>query len=259
MDYLINCLVLEPLTQIFQFVYLIFHKLTAHYGISIILLSVFSSVLLVPLNRKIRETVQKEKRIEEILKPQIKDIRDKYKGADRNLAIKRLYSRYSYSPFYSVRSILGVLIQLPFMIGAYLMLKNNANLNGVSFIGISDLSQPDGLFFGFNLLPGVMLLVNVATAYFSSWFSFKEKITSVTIGIVFFIILYSAPACMLIYWTGNNIIQLVEALYKRVYVLKILQEKFKQKISQTITGFSFKNNEVKNFRKNIILLYVSED
>ena len=256
MDYLINCLVLEPLTQIFQFVYLIFHKLTAHYGISIILLSVFSSVLLVPLNRKIRETVQKEKRIEEILKPQIKDIRDKYKGADRNLAIKRLYSRYSYSPFYSVRSILGVLIQLPFMIGAYLMLKNNANLNGVSFIGISDLSQPDGLFFGFNLLPGVMLLVNVATAYFSSWFSFKEKITSVTIGIVFFIILYSAPACMLIYWTGNNIIQLVEALYKRVYVLKILQEKFKQKISQTITGFSFKNNEVKNFRKNIILLYV---
>lgn len=256
MDFLINSFFLEPLKQIFQFVYLVFFKLTAHYGISITLLSVFTSVLLVPLNRRIRETVQIEKRIENILKPQLKDIKEKYRGAERNLATKRLYSRYSYSPLYSVRSILGVLIQLPFMIGAYLMLKNNTNLNEIAFLGITDLSKPDGLFFGFNVLPSVMLSVNIATAYLSSWFTFKEKITSVTIGIVFFIILYSAPACMLLYWTGNNIIQLLETLYKRIYILKRLQEKFRQKISQTITDISYKKMKFKNIRKNILVFYV---
>lgn len=255
MDYLINCLILEPLTQIFLFVYLLFYKLTSHYGISIILLSVFTSVLLVPLNRKIRETVQVEKKIENILKPQLKEISESYKGAQRNLAIKRLYSRYSYSPLYSVRSILGVLIQLPFMVGAYLMLKNNTSLNEVVFLGISDLGRPDGLL-GFNLLPAVMLGVNIATAYFSSWFSFREKITSVVIGFVFFLILYSAPACMLIYWTGNNIIQLLETLYKRIYVLRQLQDKVKDKFSKTITELSSKRNEGRNLRKNILIFYV---
>lgn len=182
---------------------------------SLLLLSLISSLVLVAVERKAAKHVNKEKLIQGVLSKQISKIKAQYQGAERQEKIKSLYQRYSYNPIFSVRSSLGVLSQLPFLLGAYLMLLHETTLQGVAIGRISDISAPDGLLWGWNLLPFVMLLVNALNTWLSTWLTRKEKQTSLVIGMVFFILLYAAPACMLIYWTSNNAIQLIKTVVKR--------------------------------------------
>lgn len=235
-------LLLQPLETIYGAVFeFCQHLCSGRILPALLLLSLLSSLVLTAVERKAAKYINKEKLIQGVLSKQLVKIKAQYQGEKRQEKIKALYKRYSYNPLLSIRSSLGVLSQLPFLLGAYFMLLHDESLKGVSIGRIADISAPDALLWGVNLLPIAMLCINILNALLSTWLTNKEKLTSVVIGGVFFVLLYAAPACMLIYWTTNNTIQLLKTAGKCLYhsknnVISSLVKDKKQKIAALIKG-----------------------
>lgn len=199
-----------PLELIYKHVYLICVSAVGSYGIGLLIMSLVTFIVFVPLKEWAKKMAGKERDIQELLAPQIVKIQSESTGAERQERISRLYKRYGYNPVMAVRSAVSAGLQIPFLMAAYYMISGLKGLEGRSFLFVKDLSEPDGLLFGLNLLPLLMTLVNFATTFTTKDMRPKDKIQAVVIALLFLVFLYSAPSALLIYWTGNNILYLLE-------------------------------------------------
>ena len=185
------------------------------YGIAIIALSFLSFVLLYPFTRKAYQIQQEELYLQKILQEQIKDIKANYSGAEQFDKIQRLYDRYSYHPIMAVRSVFGLLIQLPFLLAVFYMLSNCTEIQGISWGVVPNLGKPDALLQGINLLPFAMAFVSVIYAFIVPNFDKKQIIQTVVISILFLLLLYSAPSALLIFWTCNLLWSLLDSVFNK--------------------------------------------
>ena len=213
-DLLFN-LTIGPLQLIYELLYNGLVALTHNYGWALILLSFVTTLITVPLGQSVSVHIKKERLIESILEPQIKKIKATSSGAEQSRRIRNLYKRYAYNPLYSIRLAFGVLIQLPFLIGAYWMIAEHPSLEGVSFGPISDLSSPDSLLGSFNLLPLIMTLANLGVVAISAQMPKRDRIQAIVIAALFLVLLYSAPSALLVYWTTNNVLLLLRAFVQK--------------------------------------------
>lgn len=233
-------LTLGPIVAIYKIIFEWCYLLTHNYGVSLLLLSAATSILMFPLGKWASKIVSKQKKVESILRPQILRIKRNFRGSERHSAIARLYKRYRYNPLQTVLGATGVLIQLPFLIGAFYMLTEFTAIQGVSFGPIRNLAEPDQLIgLGINVLPFVMTFVNMASTFFSSNFSRQERVQAYAIAFLFLVLLYKAPSALLVYWTCNNLIALIKVIIERILQLKnALIKKYLCKINLgTITIF----------------------
>ncbi|MBQ3367126.1 MAG: YidC/Oxa1 family membrane protein insertase [Acidaminococcaceae bacterium] len=217
------------LESVYSFLYFEAYNITGNYGNALILLSFFSFIILFPFNRKALQIQNKEWKIKSIIAPQIEKIKINYKGQEQYKKLQRLYHRYSYHPLYSIRSVLGVVIQIPFLSAAYYMLSGLQEIKGVSWGIITDLGVPDQLLGTINVLPFIMTFVTAIYAFVMPKLNRKEQIQTIVIGIIFLMLLYSAPSALLIFWTCN-------LLWSLLYC--ILREKL-----QGVSEF-FEENEI---------------
>lgn len=202
----------SPLEKIYKALYLFAYDITGNYGLALILLSFFTFIVLYPFNKKAQQIQNKEHKVQAILAPQISEIKKQYSGREQYEQLQWLYRRYGYHPLYAIRSALGLLLQIPFLTAAYYMLSGLAEIQGVSWGMIQNLGSPDHLLHGVNVLPFVMTLVTVLYAFVMPGISKKERIQTIAIGVFFLILLYSAPAALLIFWTCNLIWSLLDSL-----------------------------------------------
>jgi len=203
-------------------------KLVRNHGIAIILLSVCVKVIMLPLV-KIAERWQEEVNEKKSrLQPFIDEIKAKYKGEEQNKRILELHKQHNISPLFTLKSLFGALIQIPFFIAAYDMLSENVVLRGIRFLWIEDLSLPDRIiqlpfhipFFGeyLNLLPFLMTAITLLTSWkfhdtsLSKVLLQKQKRNLYIMAVLFFILFYTFPAGMVLYWTTNNSISLIKTL-----------------------------------------------
>ena len=168
---------------------------------------------------------KKEKDVQAKMKPKLDEFKSIYKGYELHLYTNNVYRLNNYHPAYSLRGLVSLLIQIPFLMGAYAYLSTYSGFQGVSFLFLNDLAQPDGLLkigaMSINLLPFVMTIINLASGYiYSKESNITEKITIVGMALFFLIILYSSPASLLLYWTCNNIFSFVKTV---VYEKKELE------------------------------------
>lgn len=116
------------LGQVIDFFFNIIYSLGVHansLGISIILLTIFTRCLLIPLSYKQQKSMFKM----QALSPELKKIQEKYKGSTSDPEIQRkmqmetqkLYSDNNVSPF---SGCLPLLIQLPIFLGLYQVMQN---------------------------------------------------------------------------------------------------------------------------------------
>ena len=247
MTELFNSFVVNPIVEIYQFLYEIILLGIHNYGPALLALSLLTSIILSPLEGIARKYEIKEKLIQSIIIPQINKIKQQYKGAERSQRISRLYYRYAYNPLYAVRSAFGILIQLPFLFGAYMMLSAYEPIKGHHFGPIKDLSLQDGLLFGINVLPFLMTFINLCTIYVRRHImTMRDMVQAGLIALFFLVLLYTAPAALLIYWTGNNAISLIKSFISEKQIIKNLirlkndcknKNKLEIKISSIICTF----------------------
>ena len=195
---------IHPIELLYRCFYLYIYEISGSYGISLILLSMLTTLVLTPVVGWAMRIQKDEKRIQDILQPQTERIRSESTGSERHNRIVALYRSYAYHPILAVRSVVGLVLQLPFLIAAYYMLSGLPEIRGQSFLFVKDLSEPDGLISGLNLLPILMTAINLLTAFTTETFGKKEKLQSLLIAFLFLVLLYAAPSALLIFWTFNN-------------------------------------------------------
>ena len=214
-----------PIEQFLKYAYLFFAKNAGGFFFGLIWLSVLTSLLMAPLKKLAQKLGRKEERLQSVLRPQLDLINKTYSGEQQHYRIQKLYKTYGYHPILAIRTMLGLFLQVPFLVAAFYMLIELPEIKGVSFWVLQDLSLPDQLWrtslgavagstYLVNVLPYVMTLINVLAIFTSTSLDLKKILQGGALAAIFLILLYDAPAALLIFWTGNNLISLATNFYK---------------------------------------------
>ena len=233
---------LSWLEKILKVLLEVFYFLVPNYGVAIILLTILTKVILIPLSKKGTESTAKMS----ALQPKLQELQTKYKDDPEtlNTAMAKLYKEEGINP---MGSCLPMLIQFPIFIGLYGLLNKDFSLRGAMFIPgwITDLSIPETVFtLPFNI-PFIGSAIHLLPIIYTASMIFSMKITqSATSGqagskgmtwfmtygmsIMFFFILYNAPSGLLVYWTMSNLL----AILQQVYTNKKTVAGFKKEIEE---------------------------
>jgi YidC/Oxa1 family membrane protein insertase len=217
----------EPFAKLLFIVMKFFHSVTGSWGFSIILLTVFLRVLLYPLNAW---SIKSMRRMQQ-LSPQIQAIQAKHKKDPKKaqMEIMALYREKKVNPF---MGCLPILIQLPFLIAMFDLLKSSFQLRGAGFIPgwIDDLTAPDVLFSWntpiffigtqFHLLPILLgAVMFIQQRFFSSTPADLTKMTDqqrqqramgTIMTLVFTVMFYHFPSGLNLYWLSSMLLGILQ-------------------------------------------------
>ena len=133
----------EPFSKFLFILMNLFHNLTGSWALSIFLLTVSLRLMLYPLNTWSTKSMTRMQQIA----PEAAAIQEKYKQDPKKaqVEIMNLYRERGVNP---ASGCLPMLIQMPFLIGMFDLLKSSFALRGAPFIPgwIDDLTAPDVLF-----------------------------------------------------------------------------------------------------------------
>ena len=220
--------IIYPLVQIIECVYVLFFKVIKSEVFSVFGVSLTVSFLSLPLYMMAERLQNIERETINRLRPGVNKIKSVFSGDEQFMILSTFYRQNHYHPLYSLRSSIGLIVQIPFFIAAYSFLSHLEALRGVSFLYINDISKPDSLFhiggIPVNILPLLMTLINCAAGFvYTQSLSVRDKIQVYGIALVFLILLYNSPSALVLYWTLNNIFSLVKhVFYKINNPLKVL-------------------------------------
>jgi YidC/Oxa1 family membrane protein insertase len=214
-------IIIYPIVQIIEFVYVFFFKVFKNAAFSVLGVSLTVSFISLPLYIMAERWQSIERDTIKRLKPAIKKIKSVFSGDEQFMLLSTFYRQNHYHPLYSLRGSIGLILQVPFFIAAYSFLSNLNSLRGVSFLFIKNISAPDSLFhiggISVNILPIVMTLINcVAGAVYTHGFYLRDKIQVYAMAAIFLILLYNSPAALVLYWTLNNIFSLVKNIFYKI-------------------------------------------
>jgi len=178
-------------------------------------ISLIINTILLPIYKVADRWQQEEREIRDRMRKKLADIKAVFKGDERQMIVNTYYRQMGYSPFHALKSSAGLLLQIPFFIGAYEFLSHTKSLQGASFLFLSNLGEPDGLL-GFNLLPILMTLINIVSSLvYTRGAPFRERLQLILMAGLFLILLYNSPSGLVLYWTLNNLFSLGKNLANR--------------------------------------------
>jgi YidC/Oxa1 family membrane protein insertase len=199
--------------------------LLGHPGVAIIGLAVSVKLLLLPLARVADRLQEQVNAAQARLQPGLEAINAAHRGEERTRRTLALYREQGVHPLYALKSLVGFLIQIPVFIAVFDMLAEDVDLYRVPFLWIRDLAHPDAItalpacvpFFGcdLNLLPLLMSGVSLATTLrfrspvLTPALVRKQRRNLAGMTGLFFLLFYTFPAGMVLYWTSTNAFQLV--------------------------------------------------
>ncbi len=219
----------SPLESFLEYVFLFLYQFSHNYGYAIVLLSVFISLLLLPVYM-IAERLQKKELLQrQSMQAKLDEIKQSFQGQERFMMIQSLYRLHKYHPVMGLRSIGSLLIQIPFFFAVYHMLRDFTALEGMSFLFIEDLSKADALLpFGryrINVLPFIMTAINIMAAnVYTRRVDPKSLVSAWNMALIFFVLLYAMPSGLVLYWTCNNVFTLL----KNIVLAHRLQQNVQQ-------------------------------
>lgn len=217
----------EPFAKFLFILMKLFYQFTGSWAFSIILLTVALRIMMYPLNAWSTKSMLRMQQIS----PEVAAIQERYKKDPKKaqLEIMNLYREKGVNP---VSGCFPLLIQMPFLIGMFDLLKSTFELRGASFIPgwIDDLAAPDVLFSWntpiffignqFHLLPfllgGVMF---IQQRYMSSGPKNPKEMTEqqrqqramgTIMTIVFTIMFYNFPSGLNIYWLSSMLLGMLQ-------------------------------------------------
>ncbi|HMA64080.1 MAG TPA: membrane protein insertase YidC, partial [Chitinispirillaceae bacterium] len=201
--------------------------------IAIILLSICVKIILSPLFHIADKWQKKVNYQNGIIQPRIADIKKQFKGEEQTHRILALHKELGISPLYSLKSLFSAAIQIPIFFAAYHALSEHYALFQTSAGFIADLSQADGLLplpFALpvigntiNILPFVMTSITLASSWLHTDKSMsaemlkKQRNNLYGMALLFFILLYTSPAGMVIYWTMNNLLAFLSTVFSSFF------------------------------------------
>jgi YidC/Oxa1 family membrane protein insertase len=216
---------LRPLSVALAWLLRLLTHVIGHPGVAIVALAVSVKLLLLPLTAVAGHLQEQVNATQARLQPGIDAIKAAYRGEERTRRTLALYREHGVHPLYTLRSLAGFMIQFPVFIAVFDMLAEDFDLQQASFLWIPDLSRPDALlrlpacipFFGcdLNALPLLMSGVSLATVLrfrarvLTPALVRRQRRNLTAVSLLFFLLFYTFPAGMVLYWTSTNAVQLI--------------------------------------------------
>lgn len=217
----------EPFAKVLFILMNFFHYLTGSWALSIVLLTISLRIMLYPLNAWSSKSMVLMQQIA----PEIAALQEKYKKEPKKaqIEIMNLYRERKINP---ASGCLPLLIQMPFLIGMFDLLKSSFALRGASFIPgwIDDLTAPDVLFrwkqpiffIGneFHLLPIILGLVMFAQQRLMATGpkdpnqmteqQRQQRVMGTMLTAVFAVMFYNFPSGLNIYWLSSMLLGMLQ-------------------------------------------------
>lgn len=217
----------EPFAKFLLIIMRLFYQLTHSWGFSIILLTAVLRIMLYPLNNwSIKSTIKLQD-----IAPKVAAIQEKFrrdpKRAQQEIVL--LYRERGVNP---LSGCFPLLIQIPFLMGMFDLLKSTFELRGASFIPgwINNLTAPDvvfswdyPLFFignQFHLLPILLGIIMYLQQKMSSPHlkraqsipdqQKQQKMMGNIMTIVFTVMFYHFPSGLNIYWLSSMLLGMLQ-------------------------------------------------
>lgn len=218
----------EPFSKVLFWLMQLFYFITRSWGLSIILLTVALRLMLYPLNSWSIKATSKMQAIA----PEVQKIQERYKKDPKRaqLEVVALYKERGVNP---LSGCLPLLIQLPFLIGMFDLLKSVFDLRGASFIPgwITNLTAPDVVFSwaypipfignSFHLLP---VLLGIAMFYQQRMNAPKnvammsdqqrqQRAMGNIMTVLFTFMFYNFPSGLNLYWLSSMLLGILQQWY----------------------------------------------
>jgi YidC/Oxa1 family membrane protein insertase len=193
------------------FMYLI-HSVVPSWGWSIVIMTICIKLLFWPLTAKASRS---QKRMASIQGP-MAELKEKYKDKPQKMQQEtlKLFKEHQVNP---VAGCLPMLIQMPIFLGLFYMLRTASELRFESFLWVSDLSLPDTQFvvggFPINILPmimGVTMFLQMSMMPVSPTADPMQQKIFKFLPFIFLIFLYNFSSGLVLYWTVQNILTVVQ-------------------------------------------------
>lgn len=220
----------QPFAKFLSLLLQMFYTVTHSWGFSIILLTIALRLMMYPLNNwSIRSNVKMQE-----IAPKIKAIQERHKKDPKKgqMEVMNLYRQQGINPF---SGCFPVLLQMPFLIGMFYLLKSSFPLRGASFIPgwINNLAAPDVLFSWdtpifligteFHLLPILLGLTMFLQQKMTSKIpkdakdltdtQKQQKMMGNLMSIVFTVMFYSFPSGLNIYFISSTLLGILQQWY----------------------------------------------
>lgn len=220
----------QPFAKFLFFLMELFYAMTRSWAVSIILLTIALRAMMYPLNSW---SISSSMKIQEIA-PKAKALQEKYKKDPRKaqMEVMNLYRESGVNP---LMGCFPVLLQMPFLIGMFYLLKSSFPLRGAVFIPgwIDDLSAPDVLFtwgqpiwfigHEFHLLPILMGLSMYLQQKFTSKLpkdpkqlteaQQQQKMTGNIMSVLFTVMFYNFPSGLNIFYMLSTLLGIAQQMW----------------------------------------------
>ena len=182
------------------------------WGLAIIFLTLLIRAALSPFHHASTRTMKRMSAIQ----PQLLKARKTYKNQPQKLNQEtvKLYKEHGVNP---MGGCLPVLLQIPIFFGFYRMLQYAVEVREESFLWVKDLSQPDTLFYvfnlPFNLLPILMAVTMIVQMQFTPQTGDKiQRRLFKFMPLIFFFFCYNFAAALSLYWTTQNLFSIGQSI-----------------------------------------------
>ncbi len=182
------------------------------YILAIILIAVLAKLITTPLTA----AQFKSMRAMQVVQPELKKLQEKYKDdkAAMGRAQMELFRAHKVNP---ASSCLPMLIQFPVLIWVYYAIRYYVfQFEGVHFIYIKSLADPDVLSLNGMALPGPLLILYGVSMYFSQKLlaqpsatpeqQQQQKMMAYMMPVLLLLVLKGLPAAFILYWLLQNIL-----------------------------------------------------
>jgi YidC/Oxa1 family membrane protein insertase len=207
---------IEPIRDFLLWCLKYINKVIPNIGWSLVIFSILSKIVLMPLTIKSTESMKRM----QALTPKMNELKEKYKGRPDvlNKEMMKLYKTNKVNP---MGGCLPLILQMPFFFALWSALINSIDLWQAPFIfWIKDLSLPDtvGIIpfidINFNILPIIM----TATSFFQqrmmpSAGGGQQQKMMMLMPLIFIVIFWNMPSGLVLYWTLQNVMQILQQLY----------------------------------------------
>jgi YidC/Oxa1 family membrane protein insertase len=188
------------------------HALVPNWGLSIVIMTICIKLIFWPLTAKASRS---QKRMASIQGP-MAELKEKHKDNPQKMQQEtlKLFREHQVNP---VAGCLPLFIQMPIFLGLFYMLRTASELRYESFLWISDLSQPDTVMeiagFPLNILPllmGFTMYLQMSMMPMNPTADPAQQKIFKFLPFVFLIFLYGFSSGLVLYWTVQNILTILQ-------------------------------------------------
>ncbi len=209
----LDSIFLQPLMDLYS---LVFAALPASLGAGwrMVLFSVVIDLVLMQVYHQMEQHSRKTNAAKAAVAREVARLKQHFRGRERYFYIRTVYRQHGYRPLAVVLGSADLFVQILVFATVFRFLSGLGALQGVPFGPIPDLSEPDRLLWGANLLPLLMTAIN-ALSVLTYVDNRTRRVQGWALAVLFLVLLYASPSGLVLYWTTNNLFSLIRNVLYR--------------------------------------------